>query len=113
MRHSYRRIALLAEELGLDPGPELRQLEAAILAQDHSLDVPAGPAPAAPKQAELRPTIPRSLVEREGLSTAGARRRRRCRPLPRRAPLAAACDVLKGVRVRHGLRLRPDRSTGE
>jgi predicted ATPase/DNA-binding SARP family transcriptional activator len=30
---------ILGEELGLDPGPELRQLEAAILAQDSSLDV--------------------------------------------------------------------------
>ncbi|MEV5408741.1 BTAD domain-containing putative transcriptional regulator [Thermopolyspora sp. NPDC052614] len=31
----------LAAELGLDPGPELRRLEAAILAQDPSLDPPA------------------------------------------------------------------------
>ena len=31
---------ILGEELGLDPGPELRRLEAAILAQDPSLDVP-------------------------------------------------------------------------
>src|SRR5581483_4250253 len=31
---------LLAEELGLDPGPELRRLEAAILAQDPNLDAP-------------------------------------------------------------------------
>lgn len=30
---------ILGEELGLDPGPELRRLEAAILAQDPSLDV--------------------------------------------------------------------------
>ncbi len=29
---------ILAEELGLEPGPELRRLEAAILAQDESLD---------------------------------------------------------------------------
>ena len=32
---------VLAEELGLDPGPELRALEAAILAHDPSLDSPA------------------------------------------------------------------------
>ena len=38
---------LLGEELGLEPGPELRQLEAAILAQDPSLDPPAATAPAA------------------------------------------------------------------
>src|SRR3954454_6103839 len=31
---------ILGEELGLDPGPELRRLEAAILAQDPSLDAP-------------------------------------------------------------------------
>lgn len=30
----------LADELGLDPGPELRQLESAILAQDPSIDAP-------------------------------------------------------------------------
>ena len=32
---------ILAEELGLEPGPELRRLEAAILAQDPELDAPA------------------------------------------------------------------------
>ena len=32
--------ATLAEELGLEPGPELRRLEAAVLAQDPSLDPP-------------------------------------------------------------------------
>ena len=32
---------LLGEELGLEPGPELRRLEAAILAQDRSLDAAA------------------------------------------------------------------------
>ena len=31
---------ILAEELGLEPGPELRRLEAAILAQDPELDAP-------------------------------------------------------------------------
>ena len=44
----YRRAReTLVEELGLDPGPELRELEAAILRQDESLllpDVPAMPA---------------------------------------------------------------------
>src|SRR5436190_5046353 len=32
---------ILGEELGLDPGPELRRLESAILAQDESLDITA------------------------------------------------------------------------
>ncbi|WP_308208590.1 BTAD domain-containing putative transcriptional regulator [Mycolicibacterium fortuitum] len=39
---TYRRArSLLADELGVDPGPELRRLEAAIVAQDAELDVPA------------------------------------------------------------------------
>lgn len=39
---AYRRArSLLAYELGVDPGPELRRLEAAIVAQDAELDVPA------------------------------------------------------------------------
>ncbi|MGE2722215.1 BTAD domain-containing putative transcriptional regulator [Mycolicibacterium celeriflavum] len=38
---AYKRArSLLAEELGVDPGPELRRLEAAIVAQDASLEVP-------------------------------------------------------------------------
>lgn len=37
---AYQRArALLADELGVDPGPELRRLEAAIVAQDSSLDI--------------------------------------------------------------------------
>ena len=39
---AYQRArALLADELGVDPGPGLRRLEAAIVAQDSSLEVPA------------------------------------------------------------------------
>jgi DNA-binding SARP family transcriptional activator len=39
---AYQRArSLLAEELGVDPGPELRRLEAAIVAQDASLEIPA------------------------------------------------------------------------
>lgn len=36
-----RARALLAEELGVDPGPDLRRLEAAIVAQDAKLETPA------------------------------------------------------------------------
>jgi len=38
--------AVLRDELGLEPGPGLRALERRILAQDPSLDAPAGPSPA-------------------------------------------------------------------
>jgi DNA-binding SARP family transcriptional activator len=42
----YRRAReALVDELGLDPGPELRQLEAAILRQDEALAAPAAQAP--------------------------------------------------------------------
>jgi predicted ATPase/DNA-binding SARP family transcriptional activator len=61
----------LADELGLDPGPELRQLESAILAQDPSLDAPdvpvAAPAPLPPPPPRM--TIPEpltALVGRDG-----------------------------------------------
>src|SRR5689334_2804291 len=38
---AYQRArSLLAEELGVDPGPELRRLEAAIITQDSALEVP-------------------------------------------------------------------------
>ncbi|UMB72220.1 AAA family ATPase [Mycobacterium paraterrae] len=38
---AYRRArSLLADELGVDPGTELRRLEAAIVAQDNALDAP-------------------------------------------------------------------------
>jgi predicted ATPase/DNA-binding SARP family transcriptional activator len=53
---------VLGEELGLDPGPELRQLEAAILTQDPSLDAPAAPEPRASAWTAARPTIPASLT---------------------------------------------------
>jgi DNA-binding SARP family transcriptional activator len=48
---AYQRCrVVLGDELGIEPGPELRRLEAAVLAQDPSLDLatvafPPGPAP--------------------------------------------------------------------
>lgn len=45
----------LRDELGLDPGPELRQLEAAILRQDASLAAPPPLAAAAPRRATPAP----------------------------------------------------------
>ncbi|MFE6594832.1 BTAD domain-containing putative transcriptional regulator [Streptomyces sp. NPDC057781] len=43
----HRARALLAGQLGVDPGPRLRRLEAGILAQDPGLDPPSEPAEAA------------------------------------------------------------------
>ncbi len=38
---AYQRVrALLADELGVDPGPDLRRLEAAIVGQDTALEIP-------------------------------------------------------------------------
>lgn len=63
---AYQRArSLLAEELGVDPGPELRRLEAAIVAQDGSLDTPA---------AQQLPSVTRAvtflLTDIEGSTTA-------------------------------------------
>jgi len=53
---------VLADELGLEPGRELRQLEAAILAQDPSLDAPSVAAAPIATWTEPRSTIPESLT---------------------------------------------------
>ncbi|MEV0582039.1 BTAD domain-containing putative transcriptional regulator [Nonomuraea sp. NPDC050310] len=55
----------LADELGLDPGPELAALHQAILRQDPTLS----PAPAAPRTAPT-PNLPAPLVELVGRETA-------------------------------------------
>ena len=51
---------VLGEELGLEPGHELRELEAAILAQDRSLDAPAVAPPVG--RADARSTMPEPLT---------------------------------------------------
>ncbi len=55
---------LLVEELGLEPGPALRRLESAILAQDPSLTLPAASAPASVDAggAGSHPMIPEALT---------------------------------------------------
>jgi DNA-binding SARP family transcriptional activator len=71
-----RARATLAGELGIDPGPALRRLEAEVLAQSPALDVPgaagtgdgtAAPAerPRAPADAADRTAAPPDLVDRE------------------------------------------------
>src|SRR3954454_1478835 len=52
---------LLREELGLEPGPALRRLEASILAQDPSLNLQAASA-SAPGRAGSHPLIPEALT---------------------------------------------------
>jgi predicted ATPase/DNA-binding SARP family transcriptional activator len=52
---------VLVEELGLEPGPELRRLEAAILAQDPELDAPVPSRIRAAGPAVQRGTIPAAL----------------------------------------------------
>ena len=56
---AYRRARhILIEDLGLDPSPELKRLEAAILAQDPALELNAPAAPPPAVQAVLAPTLP-------------------------------------------------------
>ena len=51
---AYQRArSLLADELGVDPGPDLRRLEAAIVAQDTALEIPA---------AQQFPTVMRAVT---------------------------------------------------
>lgn len=53
---------LLGEELGLEPGPELRRLESAILMHDPSLTLPAQPAPTMATGAASHRLIPEALT---------------------------------------------------
>ncbi|MGY1773280.1 BTAD domain-containing putative transcriptional regulator [Blastococcus sp. SYSU D00813] len=59
-----RARAHLAEELGIDPGPDLRQLEAAVLRQDPALDAPSPAPPPPPDPAGPAATSP-GLVGRD------------------------------------------------
>jgi YVTN family beta-propeller protein len=76
----------LVEELGLEPGPELRRLEAAVLAQDPALDLPAQPA--------AQPLPP--------AAASPGRRWRRPRPVLAAVALLAAVSVLAGVALTIG-----------
>jgi DNA-binding SARP family transcriptional activator/WD40 repeat protein len=54
-----RARALLADELGAEPGPALRAMEAAVLAQDPALDLPQPPSrePAPPPRDAMPPVV--------------------------------------------------------
>jgi predicted ATPase/DNA-binding SARP family transcriptional activator len=65
LRAYQRARAVLAGELGVDPGPELRKLEAAVLRQDPALDTPAVvPAEAGERRSGNLPTAPSALIGR-------------------------------------------------
>src|SRR5215510_1517938 len=49
---------LLREELGLDPGPQLQELERAVLRQDPALAAPSAPVPSGPTAAQADPITP-------------------------------------------------------
>jgi DNA-binding SARP family transcriptional activator len=51
--------ALLSEELGLEPGPALRELEVAILRQDPTLELRRAPEPQMPSRGEAPSWLPR------------------------------------------------------
>jgi DNA-binding SARP family transcriptional activator len=55
---------ILADELGIDPGPGLRELEAEVLAQSPALDAPRRP-PAAPAPTTQPVTVADDLVDRD------------------------------------------------
>ena len=91
----------LVEEIGIEPGPELRALEARILAQDPELAHPATRRPAPPARAALAVCTRRERPGRRGRAArgglghrgggggAGARRRASWPPRPRSCASAA------------------------
>jgi len=84
---AYRAVRCsLVEDLGLEPGPELRRLEAAVLAQDPALDLPA------------RPAAPRG----SRAATPPGRPRRRRWPVLAAVALLAAASVVTGVALTSG-----------
>ncbi|WP_169979220.1 BTAD domain-containing putative transcriptional regulator [Microbispora sp. H10836] len=91
---ALRRVrALLAEEMGLQPGPELRRLEQAVLEQSPSLDAPFE-APVVAREAVVPPAEERSLPAPEPPPSAA--------PVARRHELARVAERLGGVRRGRG-----------
>jgi DNA-binding SARP family transcriptional activator len=98
---AYREVReLLLEELGLEPGPALGELEGAILRHDPSLRAPPAPAPAAaPVPARKPVTVLCAELEVASRSGAGLD------PEALRAVLERAQAILGSTLERHGGRL--------
>jgi DNA-binding SARP family transcriptional activator/tetratricopeptide (TPR) repeat protein len=98
---AYRELrGLFAEELGLEPAPALRELEAAILRQDAALEAPAAPPPAgAPAPARKPVTV---LCVELGIAAGAAGG---LDPEALDAVLGDAVAVLGTILERHGGRL--------
>jgi predicted ATPase len=80
---TYQRVRRqLSDELGIDPGPRLRELERQILNQDLPIGVPSDPVRSFPPDAQVGnlPSMATELVGRE-------------------AELTAVCDLLAGERL--------------
>ena len=85
--------AALVEELGIEPGPELRELEAAILRQDEALARPARVA--SPPQRKLATILFADLADSSGLAVA-------LDPEALRALLRRYFDAASAAVSRHG-----------
>jgi DNA-binding SARP family transcriptional activator/tetratricopeptide (TPR) repeat protein len=94
----YQRTAdHLAEELGLDPGPRLREVQLAILRDEADLAAPAPTPAVAPKPAPVRPAqLPADLPAFTGRDDELASLLARCR-LPRDSAAICAIDGMAGI----------------
>ncbi|HET9967079.1 MAG TPA: BTAD domain-containing putative transcriptional regulator, partial [Streptosporangiaceae bacterium] len=65
---AYRRLrSFLRSELAVEPGPPLRDLEAAIMRQDRGLDLARRPAPRSPAPVLSAPVLPAPVLSAPGL----------------------------------------------
>ena len=87
----------LVSELGIEPGPALRELERAVLAQDPSLGAPVA-VPARPHRRRRRAAIAVAALAAIGLAVAVAASGGPNEPPPKpKAAAAAAADVLAAI----------------
>jgi DNA-binding SARP family transcriptional activator len=95
---AYRDIrSLLGEELGLEPGPTLRELETAILRQDPSLELPSADRPGQGPSARRGPGFPGSDAPRRSRPSTSPPARTRTRML---RPSGASAPTARGSRPR-------------